>query len=288
MARKRATLSDLLNDLTAKAIYNKYKMIALNTFEWGNLPDGIEERHIENFLYSDGKAVFFRDPEMGFFCLRADQGHDLNVYGDPLHWWATGLNYRRELRADECVIISNNKPRIATDDFIYLYTSKITECERTMDVNVKAIKTPYIITCDDKDVLTFKRLFQQIDGNVPAIYTDRNLNIDSIQVLKTGVVFYGNDLMDFKNSVENELLTFLGVNNVPTDKKERMITDEANSNNQLISSFMDIQLEARQRACDEINAMFGLNITVKPRQTVEKSVDSVEKEESNDVESSDV
>ena len=126
-------------------------------------------------------------------------------------------------------------------------------------------------------MLTFKRIFQQVDGNVPAIFADRGLNLDSIQTFTTGVKFMGNELMDYKRSVESDLLTFLGQDNTPVDKKERLITDEAEANNQLISSFADLQLEARKKACEEINTMFpGLSVSVRRRESVEQSVDTVE------------
>lgn len=198
-------------------------------------------------------------------CLKADNGAELNVYGEPLGWWATGFNYHHYYNTDECVIISNNKPRIPTAQFIMFYANKLAEAERTMDVNVKACKTPFIFACDDKDVLSFKQIFAKVDGNEPAIYADRGLNLDSMQVFQTGVKFLGNDMQKFKNTVENELLTFLGVNNVPVDKKERLITSEAESNDELIKSFCDIQLEAREKACDEINRLFGLDVSVKVR-----------------------
>ena len=265
MARKRATLTDLLNDLTYKVLYDKFRMIAVNMFEWSGLPDGIDEKYIENFLFDYGQAVFFRDPLMSYMCLKADNGAELNVYGEPLGWWATGFNYHKYYNADECVIISNNKPRIPTAQFIMFYANKLAESERTADVNVKACKTPFIFACDDKDVLSFKQIFAKVDGNEPAIYADRGLNLDSMQVFQTGVKFLGNDLQKYKHTVENELLTFLGVNNVPVDKKERLITSEAESNDDLIESFCDIQLEAREKACEEINRMFGLTVSVKVR-----------------------
>ena len=152
-----------------------------------------------------------------------------------------------------------------------------------MDVNVKACKTPIVFACDDKDVLTFKRIFQQVDGNVPAIFADRGLNLESIQAFQTGVKFMGNELMDYKRSVESDLLTFLGQNNTPVDKKERLITDEAQANDQLIDSFADLQLQAREQACEEINAMFGLSVSVERRAPVETPVDNVEKEKDDAV-----
>lgn len=274
MARKRATLTDLLNDLTFKVLYNKFRVLACSAHEWEGLPDGIEEKHIERFLFEHGKAIWFKDPAMSFMCLEAQTSGQLNVYGEPVKWFASGFNYHKVFDADKCVIIDNNPMRLSTHDIVMFYVNKITEAERTMDVNVKACKTPYIFACDDKDVLTFKSIFGKIDGNVPAIYADKGLNLDAIQVLQTNVKFMGNDLMDYKKSVENELLTFLGFDNLAVDKKERVNLSEANSNNQMTKSFADLQLESRKLACERINEMFGLNVSVKRRE-VEQDVDNV-------------
>ena len=279
MARKRANLSDLVNDLTFRVLYDKFKLICMNAFEWENLPNGIKERHIERWLFANGKAVFFDDPDMGLMCMECQDSGRVNPYGDPVGYRAFGIGFQRYITADNCVVIENNKLRIPTDQFIMFYVNKLTEAERTMDVNVKANKTPVIILCDDKDVLSFKNIFKQVDGNVPAIYADRALNIDGMTALDLKAKFLGNELMDYKRSVESELLTFLGINNSAVDKKERLITDEANANNELIESFFALQLEARERACKEINAMFGCNISVKRRQTVQKSVETVEEGE---------
>lgn len=265
MARKRANLTDLLNDLTFKVLYDKFKLITMNEFEWGNLPKGMLERHIEKQLFHKGQAIFFRDPRMSFMCMETQATGKVNPLGDPLSYRAYGVNYSREFKTSECVIIENNKLRIPTEQFIMFYVNKLTEAERTMDVNVKANKTPVVVLCDDKDVLSFKRIFQMVDGNAPAVFADRSINLDNMQALDLKAKFIGKELMDYKKMVEGELLTFLGINNIPNEKKERLITDEANSNNELIESFFDLQLEARERACEEINEKYKLNITVKRR-----------------------
>ena len=284
MARKRATLTDLLNDLTHKTLFDKFKLICVNEWEWTGLPEGpggIKERHIESLLFSKGFACFFKRKNGSLMCLECDQGGNVNVYGDPLAYRAHGYGFQQWLPADKCVIIRNNKLALPTEPFVTHYVNKLVEAERTMDVNIKACKTPVVFTCDDKDVLSFKRLWQATDGNVPAHFVDRGLNLDAIQAFQTGAKFLGNELMDYKRSVECDLLTFLGQNNVAVDKKERLITDEAEANDQLIDSFADLQLQARQEACEEINAMFGTNISVK-RRVVEKPAENVDKEETGD------
>lgn len=269
MAKRRATLTDLLNDLTAQIVYDKYKLVAMNAHEWEGLPDGIQERYVERWLYHEGMSVFFRPKGYDYMVLKCNPIGGVNVYGDPKKYRATGLNgqyFDLVCGRDDFVIIENNMLRKPTDPFIMFYVNKITEAERTMDVNVKQQKTPTIVLCDDKTVLSFKQLISQVDGNIPTVYADKNLNLDAISSLDLKAKFLCNDLMDYKKSVENELLTFLGLNNLAVDKKERLITDEAESNNQLIGSFAQLQLEARERACEEINRVFGLNVSVKRRE----------------------
>lgn len=272
MARKRATLTDLLNDLTFRTVYDKFRLLACTSYEWDGLPEWIKPKHIERYLFDHGKAIFFKDPEMSFMCLEAQDGIGLDPYGDPLSYIATGVNYHKTYDADDCVIIENNPMRLNTRDIVLFYVNKITEAERSMDVNVKNVKTPFIIACDDKDVLSFKRIMQMIHENALTVYADRGLNLDALEVLRTDVKFMGNDLMDYKKSVENELLTFLGYDNLAVDKKERVNLSEANSNNQITQAFADLGLKARETACDLINEKYNLSVSVKRREGMVENV----------------
>lgn len=276
MSRKRTTLTDLLNDLTFRVIYDKFKLVSMNAFEWGNLGADLESRHVERILFEKGYAGYFRAKDMDFMCLPVRPAGKVNVNSDPLEYIAYGNGFQQTVKASDIVIIENNLLRLATHDFVMFYGNKLAEIERTMDVNIKACKTPIVFACDDKDILTFKSIFQKVDGNVPALFADRNLNMDSIQVFDTKAKFMGIELRDLAHSVECDLLTFLGQNNVSVEKKERLITDEANANNELIDSFFDLQLSAREKACEEIKEKFGVDVTVKARRAVKKSVETVE------------
>jgi hypothetical protein len=56
---------------------------------------------------------------------------------------------------------------------------------------------------------------------------------------------------------------FLGVNTLTTEKKERLITDEASANNELINLNLQSFLAPRLQACKEFNEKFGLTGTDK-------------------------
>lgn len=271
MSKKR-TRAELENALTFRVLYNHYRTLALNTFTWEGLPEGIEERYIEETLFDEGKCLFFRDPSMSYMALPCFQGAQLDVYGEPLSWRATGLNYNKEYKRDKCVLIENNKMRFPTHDTVLMFVRKMYEAHRTMDVNLRTSKVPWFIITEERKVLTYKEVLRKIDENEPAIFGAPGLNPDAFQVIPAKSEFLGNELMDYAHAVQNELLTFMGVDNCPVDKKERLVSGEVTSNDQLIQINADLMLEARQRACEAINSMYGLNVSVRLRHEPQQEV----------------
>lgn len=65
-----------------------------------------------------------------------------------------------------------------------------------------------------------------------------------------------------KTQIWNEALTYLGISNINIQKKERLITDEVVRNQGGTIASRYSRLKARRQACEEINKMFGLNISV--------------------------
>ena len=145
-----------------------------------------------------------------------------------------------------------------------LFALRLYEAERTADVNIKAQKTPILLLIDDKQRLTIENLYSQYDGNRPFIFGDKNnLSENQLKAIKTDAPFIADKIIDYKKEIWNEALTFLGINNIMIDKKERLITDEANSNNELINLNLQSYLVPRQEACRQFNEKFGLTGTDK-------------------------
>ena len=67
-------------------------------------------------------------------------------------------------------------------------------------------------------------------------------------------------------------MTFLGIENSNTEKKERLVTDEINSNLGSVYAQRMARLNARKDACKKINSMFGLNIDVRYNSTFENKI----------------
>jgi len=268
MKNKRLTETDFNNIVAERFLYKRLQLLALNMFEYEGLEDlNIEERHIERFLFDHGKCIWFEDKTDGLMCLEGEGTGKRNVMNDPLEYRVTGFGYSKIIKAKDCVVMENNKLRMPTRDIVSYFTNQLYEVTRTRDVNVKTLKLPFIIGTTDKELLTAKKIIEEIDSNNFAIFSDKKaVDLDSlVKVLPTNVKCYTAELTDLYHDILNEALTYLGINNANTDKKERLITSEANANNQLIESSANLFLEARERACDLINKKFGTNISVKLR-----------------------
>ena len=123
-----------------------------------------------------------------------------------------------------------------------------------------------MILSDEKQMLTLKNLYMKYDGNQPFIFGNKNdLNPNSIQAMATGAPYVADKLYELKQNIWNEVLTFLGVPNVQVTKKERLITDEVNRGLGGVFASRYSGLLSRKQACEQINDMFGLNLSVEYR-----------------------
>lgn len=269
----KADKNDIMNALTESFFYDRFRLLMINQFKWSGFEElNFNERHIENFLFDNGYCLFFEDKKDGILCLPCF-GKTQNVYGDYLRYDATGFNATYQgIKAEDSVLIENNKLRMPTEKAVLYFVSQLYELARSKDVNVKQLMIQTIFTATENNVLTVKKIIDELDKHNWAIVTDSSLGLDDIvKAVQSGVKCLTAELRDEYNAVMNEALTYFGINNSNTDKRERLITDEANANNQLIDSCAAMFLESRQRACEEINKKFGLNLSVELRNKREEN-----------------
>ena len=261
--KKNRWLSAEINNKTYIDYYNRLMELALNVFEWKNLPPTVDERFLEMALYEYGFCVYFNDDVIGDLALTCTIGGQLDVYRIPIMRRAYAQNgYNKLLSSKNSVLIFNNYLHTPTALTIELFARRLYEIERTIDVNIKAQKTPTLILSSEQQRLTMQNLYMQYDGNEPFIYGDKNMDIDGIKSLKTDAPFIADKLQIIKHQIWNEALTFCGIENSNGDKKERLVSDEVGGNYGNIEAQRNVMLNARRQACKKINAMFGTNIEV--------------------------
>lgn len=274
--RKRTPCTSFdLNNRTYMHYYNRLTELGISMFEWKGLPDSIDPRFLELTLFSDGMAVFFKDDVMDkYLALQTMLSGKLNVYRIPKIRTAYAANgYNMKLDESNSVIIFNNMLHTNCLSDIELIAYKLYECDRTMVVNIKAQKTPVMITCDENQRLTMKNLYAQYDGNEPFIFGGKDIDMKKVQAITTGAPYIADKVYETKTQIWNEAMTYLGISNISMIKKERMITDEVSRNMGSTVASRYTRLEMRKQACKQINKMFGLNIDVEYRTDVQTYTD---------------
>ena len=247
-------------------IFNRFLNLAINRFTWDNLPQGIESRKLEEFLIRYGMVAFFNDDNYGNMILPCFNTSELNVYYEPTEVNVMGHKYDKKISIDDVVLIRNNATADNDYDDLLTFATRINEIELTMDINLNAQKTPYVILCDEKERLTFKNIINEVRKFKYAIFGTKNLKMNNVDVLNTSSPYLLDKLQQQKRELFNELLSFLGINNNNVEKRERLLVDEVNANNEFILVNLEHMYEERKKACDLINAKFGTNIQVKKRE----------------------
>ena len=270
MGRKRDLQfceSAYMNNRTYLQYYNRLTELAISMFEWQNLPKTIDQRFLEMCLFCDGMCVFFKDEVLGYLSLQCMTGGKLNVYRIPMERKAYATNgYQRNLDGTNSVIIFNNYLHTNSMLDVEMFSKRLYNLDRAIDVNANAQKTPVLIQCDESQRLTMKNLYKQYEGNEPFIFGSKGLDANGLKVLQTGAPYVADKLYELKTQIWNEALTYLGISNINVVKKERMITDEVTRNQGGTVASRYSRLESRRQACKQINEMFGLNIWVDYRE----------------------
>lgn len=259
--------SFVMNNETFIDFFSRLKEIAISMFEWINLPPEIDERFLELTLCETGMALFFEDEiAEKYVALTTMIGGPLDIYRIPMYRRAYATNgYQWEGNPDNSVLIFNNYQHTPTFLSLKLYALRLYEIQRTIDVNVKAQKTPVLIRSSEAQRLTMKNAYMQYDGNQPFIFADRNFDMSGFEVLRTDAPYVSDKLYVLMKQIWNDAMGYLGVSNASSEKRERLVTDESAMQFGATEAQRFSRLNARKQAADQINRMFGLNIDVRYR-----------------------
>lgn len=280
-----------LNDDTYFDYLERIRKIALSIFEWQNLPESMDARFLERCLYFFGTAAMLYDDRLGYINTQSCYAGQVNIYGLPtrINCYSYGYQSQRKvynglvqfydsnkqtivskprLKNQEAIYVLNNWDAIPTASAIALFAYRLTEAQRTCDVNIKAQKTPVLVVTDENRRLTMKNIYEQYDGNAPVIYGDKNIDLENMKAIRTEAPFVADKVMEYKVKIWNEMLNFLGVNNL-YEKRERVNVEETSVNNEVINLNLQSFLAPRQKAAEQFNEKFGLTgdkaVTVRVR-----------------------
>lgn len=279
---------EVYKNINFTRIYDYYKMLSLNMFTWENLPETMNSRYIENALYEHGLCLINNDENMSLISVPCNFGANMNINGESTEVITSGYNYVKTINYinnKDCVLIRNNDLAKATRDYIANYAERMLEVEMCIRANINQQKFPWFINATEKTKKSLEIIFEKVENFEPFILANKEIGLgeNALEVLTMPTPYVADKLNEYKYELEREILTFLSLNN-NFEKKERLLTDEINSNNDFISTNAMLMYKNRLQACKEINEKFGLNVKVLPnKEMISKYYqDDEEKEENND------
>lgn len=231
--------------------------MAVNKFKWESKEVKPVKRlsaFIENLLFDEGQCALFNDNGIWKVKLCVPSG-GIDEFGDPESFTLTDFNGSGTVVVDNdderFIWIKNNELCIPTIYWILKYCNRVAKIERTMDLNIDAQKTPYIIEASPEIMLSIQNIFKEIREMNEVVFIDQKSGIkENVNVLDLNAPYLVDKLYTQKTNEYNDLLNFLGINTVK-EKKERLLYDEARISDELTDSYLDVWTAPRVRALRE-------------------------------------
>ena len=276
--KSKKSLAKYENSIEWQNTFVNLLNIATYRFEWTGLPETCNERFLELALLTNGVACMGKDKDRGFLTLIANLNYGINLYGDytkvqGIGWNGFNKQYTSYVEGGanldvNAVLCRDNNVMYPYISYIIRATDRLTSAMRSIDTAAKKLKNPYFISCDESQNESIKRILDDIDGNTEAIVTSKSTYADMFKVFPTSIdINVLNILWTHYNNLDNQIRTILGIqNNDQSAKRERLLVDEVNANNEYTDINIDMRLRERQKFCDICNEVFGTNISVSLRQ----------------------
>lgn len=151
-----------------------------------------------------------------------------------------------------------------------VYAEKLASADCGIDVNLMNSRMAYLIAAENKaQADTIKEIYDKISNGDPmVVYKRDTLSKDGLQAFFGNVrnTYIAGEIEDTKRTIMCEFLTSIGINNANMDKKERLITDEANSNNIEIMANTALWKDNLERCVNKVNKLFpsiNFNLTMR-------------------------
>lgn len=186
----------------------------------------------------------------------------VNIWGRPLD--ATIINpilgnFDRTIGVDCCIIKIGFNYNENIVPLVKHYAELLASCDCSIDVNLMNTRVATIFECEDKaQEITAKKVYDDLSMGKPAVFVKKNLGMSFYQnnVRNT---YIADDIQLLKSKIYSEFLTRIGVNNANTDKRERLITQEVQANDQQMMLEVRPWLYNINKSFEKVNKMFGLN-----------------------------
>ncbi len=250
-------------------LYNDFR----STLKW-KLPDHWEQNYFETVLYCYGFVAVLKTDRFGVIPQQCGlKGY--NVMYQPTKTLISSPFFKETLELPigrMCTLLKLFPDYKGVTDLISYYADLMAVTAEAIGMNIFNSKLAYVFMADGKaNAETFKELYDRVASGDPIVVTSKNLydvngNPNWMffnQQLRNQYI--AGDMLEDLRKIRREFLTMIGVPNANTEKKERLIVDEVNSNNDETNTLIDVILDSLNKSVKQTNEMFDTDISVTHR-----------------------
>ena len=250
---------------------------AISVFKW-KLPDTWARNYLLYCLYCWGFVAVFDTDKFGvIFQPCGLRGYD--VFYQPTNAVIANPLLRGNLQpriGKDCELLRLQPDYGGLLDIVLHYAELMAIATETASVNLFNSKLAYVFMSGNKaGAETFKKLYDKISSGEPSAVIDKALLSETdgspawqLFTQNVGQNYITDKVLADLRKIEAMFDTDIGIPNTNTDKRERMIVDEVNSNNIETLSKCALWLQELKESCKKVNKMFGLDLAVDWRYTI--------------------
>lgn len=246
-------------------------------FKWSGLPDTIPQKWLESYLLVDGQCAVI-NTEKGLFATNGGMGADPNEYYIPTKYIVTnpwlpegstaGKQYSIDGDDKNAVLIRNDIYTVGLMPLLVKYCTQMVENDITMSIADIWVRATVALSAADDQTKESAELWLKdlrkgklgVIGEAPFLAGNQN---ESLRTNPIGTVAGTlTDLIEYHQYLKAGLYNDIGLNSNYNMKREAIMSNETKLNDDALHPLIDTMLTCRKEAAEEINKLFGTNISV--------------------------
>lgn len=299
---KKPVYYDFRNKDKCVSSYVNYMLsITRRMFKYSGLPETIPDVFLERYLQRNGQCVI-AEHEGKLYAFCGGLGGVYNEYYFPTKYIVANpyLNFSKEYEiGTDCVLIRNDTEMQGLIPLCSKYASLLVENDLTMRIADINRRIPAIAKVHgDNQKEGFDLLMKRVeDGELKMSIQDNWEDMFTLLPFSDGVTTHLTEYIEFTQYIKAQWFNELGIRMSHNMKREALSASEIASGDDMIRSLPEDMLECRKEALEQINTMFGTNISVEYNsvwsylfEEKELQIDSMKSEiqSNNETDSSDV
>ncbi len=219
-------------------------------------------------LFTDG---FFTitDTDIGVVPLRCGV-HGNNVFNRPNQVIVANHilgSFNRTIGVD-CALIRLQYNYHGLDSLLQRYSTMLAMCDSSQAVNILNAKVSFVAFAESKSQAeSMKKMYDDIAMGRPAVFLKGDPTMrDQFMFNNARQNFVGAEIQDLKSRIIDEFLTEIGIKNTNTEKRERLVTYEAESREEEINSGVSHWIRTVNEGLNTANQLYDLNLRFSLRQ----------------------